>query len=50
MIFLMQSLFNRDELGNNFYDANKTLCVDVNDVLLIGMGLLGSNQNDFLRI
>lgn len=28
----------------------KLYCVDVNDVLLIGMGLLGSNQNDFLRI
>ena len=45
----MQSLSNRDEIGNNFYDDNKTLCVDVNGVLLIAMGLPGSNQNVFLR-
>lgn len=45
----MRSLSNRDEIGNNFYDDNKTLCVDVNGVLLIAMGLPGSNQNVFLR-
>lgn len=28
----------------------KNLCVDVNGVLLIEMGLLGSNQDDFFRI
>lgn len=37
-------------MQTNYYDYNGTLCTDVNDVLLIGMCLLGSDQNDFLRI
>ena len=37
-------------MQNNCYDYNTALCADINDILLIGMCLLGSNQNDFLTV
>lgn len=37
-------------MQNNCYDSNTTLCTDGNEVFLIGMCLLGSDQNDFLTV